>query len=621
MLVGYERGHTPEVGYHTLAAENSRHMQILVDGRSIYQPALARILWNELPLVIDKIARIEVIRGPNTVMYGANSYLAVINIITLHPEDLTEFQARLSLGNHGIADGQARVTQQRDNFAFDVTVARHADDGFEQHEDGSPRYDAHKTQMLYTDLIWHQQNSDYVRVQLGLSDSDKQIDDNDASEPSPFHWSNIDNRFLQLNWQRSLSQSQDLKLQAFTTDTQITEEWQACLPDLLLSQELFELYSLDPQYTEQLLAFFVGGPAPITNDPQVAAQSQLVQQRLVNNGVTTVCGQANQNISETRADIELQLTSQISEQLRLVSGISYRNDRVSSESYFNGQVTKSIWRLFGNSEYAVAKWRFNLGLMYENDSLIGSETSPRLAVNYLISNNHSLRAIYSRANRSPDLFEEAGNRSYTLRQLSQPVNDTETFATYYQHAASPGNLDYEQVSSSELGWYYRTDDLQQEWDLKLFNDRLSQLLEGRTSVAVYDLSNQGRAELSGIEGQLSWQVSPQLRLWLSGSHIQYSDSTDDFYRKTGAKSTAAIGGFYSFHNGLKVSSSYYHYSNWFHVDFKRLDASVNYTFHLGDYQLITQLSYQHRLDENFILDVRNYYRNPDKIYFSVELQW
>ncbi|NVK87094.1 MAG: TonB-dependent receptor plug domain-containing protein, partial [Gammaproteobacteria bacterium] len=87
MTVGYERGHTPEVGYHALGGENSRHLQVLVDGRSIYKAALARILWTDLPVSIDKISRIEVIRGPNSALYGANSYLAVINIITFHPED------------------------------------------------------------------------------------------------------------------------------------------------------------------------------------------------------------------------------------------------------------------------------------------------------------------------------------------------------------------------------------------------------------------------------------------------------------------------------------------------------------------------------------------------------
>lgn len=621
MYVGYERGHAPEVGYHTLAAENSRHLQVLVDGRSIYQPALARILWNDLPLAIDKISRIEVIRGPNTAMYGANSYLAVINIITLHPEDVEGGKVQAVTGNHGISDGHARYAQQLDNFAFEVTVAKHSDDGFETNDDGSARFDAHETVFLSSDLIWHQNTSDFLRLQFGISDSDKQIDDNDASEMGPYHGLNSDNRFIQFNWQQSVNQATDIKLQAFTTDTKLSEQWRACLPALLLSEELFELYSLDPQFSEDLLAFFVGGPQPSTNDPQVLAQALLVQQRLLNNGAATVCGDANQDLREKRADIELQLTSQLNDQTRLVAGLSYRDDKVSSESFFNGSTSKSIWRAFGNAEYSLKDWRFNIGLMHERDNMIGNETTPRLAVNYLVSSNQSFRLIYSRANRSPDLFEENSNRSYTLRNLDFPVNSNDSFATYYQHAASSGGLDYEQIKSYELGWYFRSDDQALEFDVKLFNDRLTKLLEGRTSVAIFDITNRGNAELTGAESQLIWQVTPQVKLWTTASHVEYSNDSDPFYVKTGAQNTFTVNGFFTFDTGLKFSSSYYYYHDWYAVDFKRLDMSLGYSFNLAEQTLETRLTYQHRFDENFLLDVRNNYSNPDKIYLSLALRW
>ncbi len=622
MYVGYERGHSPEVGYHTLAAENSRHLQVLVDGRSIYQPALARILWNDLPLAIDKVSRIEVIRGPNTAMYGANSYLAVINIITLHPEDLEGGKLQAITGNHGISDGQVRYAQQIGDVAYEVTIAKHSDDGFEVNDDGSPRFDAHDTIFLSSDLIWHQNTTDFIRLQFGISDSDKQIDDIDASEMTPYHMVDTDNQFLQFNWQQSLSSNTDIKLQAFSTDTRINEVWRACLPALLLSEELYDLFALDPLFTEQLLAFFVGGgPLPSTNDPQVLAQALLVQQRLMNNGAVTTCGDANQNLTEHRNDIEFQLTSQLNERTRLVSGISYREDSVSSESYFNGNASKSIWRLFGNAEYSLEDWRFNLGLMHERDSIIGNETTPRLAVNWLSSSNQSIRLIYSRANRSPDLFEEKATRSYTLRNLDQPVNGTDSFATYYQHTSSSGGLDYEQIKSYELGWYYRSDDQALEFDIKLFHDQLTNLLEGRTSISSFDITNKGNAELTGVEAQVHWLASSKIKLWSTASHIDFSDDSDSFYVKTGAQNTFTLNGFFAFDNGIKLSSSYYYYHDWYSVDFKRLDASIGYNVQLGEQTLDTRLTYQHRFDENFLLDVRNNYRNPDKIYLSVALRW
>ncbi|MDE2585018.1 MAG: TonB-dependent receptor plug domain-containing protein, partial [Betaproteobacteria bacterium] len=70
------------VSYHGMADAYSRRMQVLVDGRSIYTPLFGGPIWSTLPIALDDIERIEVSRGPNSVTYGANSFLGVINIIT-----------------------------------------------------------------------------------------------------------------------------------------------------------------------------------------------------------------------------------------------------------------------------------------------------------------------------------------------------------------------------------------------------------------------------------------------------------------------------------------------------------------------------------------------------------
>jgi len=46
-----------------LPDQYSRRMQVLVDGRSIYTPLFGGVQWSDLPLAMDDIERIEVIRG------------------------------------------------------------------------------------------------------------------------------------------------------------------------------------------------------------------------------------------------------------------------------------------------------------------------------------------------------------------------------------------------------------------------------------------------------------------------------------------------------------------------------------------------------------------------------
>lgn len=58
---------------------------VLLDGRTEYQDFLGLTIWSSIPVGLEEIDRIEVIRGPGSALYGANAMLGVINIITRSP--------------------------------------------------------------------------------------------------------------------------------------------------------------------------------------------------------------------------------------------------------------------------------------------------------------------------------------------------------------------------------------------------------------------------------------------------------------------------------------------------------------------------------------------------------
>ena len=87
MMVSYRQGNLATVNYHGSNSSEARRLQVLIDGRSVYRPGLATVDWFDLPLAIEDIERIEVFRGPNTVSYGANALLGVVNIISRKPQD------------------------------------------------------------------------------------------------------------------------------------------------------------------------------------------------------------------------------------------------------------------------------------------------------------------------------------------------------------------------------------------------------------------------------------------------------------------------------------------------------------------------------------------------------
>jgi len=79
----------------------NNHFLVMVDGREINFDPLGFPPWEHLPIFIDDIERIEVIRGPGSALYGANAMAGVVNITTRSVPDRTSARIRLDAGEAG----------------------------------------------------------------------------------------------------------------------------------------------------------------------------------------------------------------------------------------------------------------------------------------------------------------------------------------------------------------------------------------------------------------------------------------------------------------------------------------------------------------------------------------
>lgn len=78
-------GSQTEVSMRGFNQRLSNKVLVLLDGRSVYTDLLGATLWSNLPVAVEDIERIEVVRGPGSALYGADAFNGVVNIITKPP--------------------------------------------------------------------------------------------------------------------------------------------------------------------------------------------------------------------------------------------------------------------------------------------------------------------------------------------------------------------------------------------------------------------------------------------------------------------------------------------------------------------------------------------------------
>ena len=131
ILITQPSGNDIRINYHGTNVLGPRRMNVLLDGVPLYGALQDRIDWAEIPVAIEDVDRIEVVRGANSAAYGPNSMLAVINILTKHPADVSSAYLSGGVGSRQELAGTARVGFRFGATTARLTVAQNNDEGYE----------------------------------------------------------------------------------------------------------------------------------------------------------------------------------------------------------------------------------------------------------------------------------------------------------------------------------------------------------------------------------------------------------------------------------------------------------------------------------------------------------
>jgi iron complex outermembrane receptor protein len=126
----------PQISIRGFNQRLSNRTIVLVDGRSVYLDFIGVTLWNLIPVNMEDIERIEVIRGPASALYGADAFTGVINIITRTLGDGGSYVTG-GVGTNGIYRLAAGASGHADRWRFRVSGGYERGDNYSLNVDPS----------------------------------------------------------------------------------------------------------------------------------------------------------------------------------------------------------------------------------------------------------------------------------------------------------------------------------------------------------------------------------------------------------------------------------------------------------------------------------------------------
>jgi iron complex outermembrane receptor protein len=451
MYVSYYAGNQAIVSYHgTTTGQDAPGMQVLIDGRSVYLQPFDIVDWALLPITVDDIDHIEVIRGPAAASYGENSTRGVINIITRDANDAHGTTLSYTHGNGGINDASVRFGGGGEKYDYRATLAYTADNGF----------------------------GDLSALPNGLTSPAHYLhDSNDNNQARLFNARFSFRPDAANEFDVQLGFNHDIMGVGLTYQTPLNGPHDRIAYENM--QQIDWLHRAD-------------------SDSEFRLRYYHIQHDTAETLPNTSAGTLFAQVISQRNEIELQHTLRTSPDNRLVYGAGYRQEQaggVSVDPSVAPQVFPAWFivkesRVFLNDEWTANKLLLvNAGALAEDDVMGYGRLSPHVSLNFHVAPQQTVRLGVSVAYRTPSLGEQHSNTAdpHQIGYNYEPLPDVS--------AGFPP----EKILSREIGYLGDFHDLNTSLDLRVYNDQTSNMIYPATSGSQVWASGM-TADYTGVEG-------------------------------------------------------------------------------------------------------------------------
>lgn len=464
MNVMSDTGHSPALFYHGLGTLNPNRMQVLIDGRSVYSPYLyGYVDWDALPLTMDEIERIEVVRGSNAATYGSNAVAGVVNIVTRSSIDGPAASVALTGGSRDVSDLSARMRRSFGPLSVAINARTMGDEGFEHRYDDA-RLNA---STLRADLALN--GSDEVSLMAGQSSGYRGVGyplgvTGNTDNANGFRDVRTDNWFAHLRLRRVVATDHEWSVGYYHNEDRGREEW-----------------------------FGVLGPLRLPID---------------------------YNRTATRQNLDFQYQFVPVSDVRLALSAELRRDELRSDRMFSvtGRESQGLFRVSANAEWRPNEyWTFNFGDMIERFQNQSPQASPRAFATLHLTPQHAIKAGVSRAFRQPALIEARGDARFIYPQLIPLLPPQFAGRVVRTYVGTPG-LQPERLDSAELGYVGQFGS--STLDVRVFRERFNHLIT-ETRYEDPDYFERGRTYIEGPGAQITG-IEYQYRYRGDGREIWWS---------------------------------------------------------------------------------------------------
>jgi outer membrane receptor for ferrienterochelin and colicins len=440
------------------------------------------LIWGGMP--VDNIARIEVMRGPGSALYGADAFAGVINIITKTAPDINGTQLGLRAGSFKSLDGWVQHGGQWGSF--DVAAYLRA-----SRTDGQQQIITQDAQSTLDILTGTSASLAPGPVNLGYDAIDGRIDLSrdkwrfragiqsrsnggtgagaaSALDPVGTNYGeriNTDLTYQDANF------AQNLDVTAQASYFYITE------------QSNLTLYppNSNPFYPSNLLLFTDGVIGnPYKWERHLRFNLSAVYTRFQRHKLRFGAGTQDDNLYKT------QETNNYS---------TGAPGPVVEVSPFLLPHSRRVNYVYAQDEWGFTKdWYLTAGVRQDHYSDFGGTTNPRLALVWETAYNLTSKLLYGQGFRPPSFSE--------LYNVNNPV------------LIGNPNLKPETIKSTELAFVWQATSTLQA-NLNLFHYLWEDILRPDSSNVV---QNAGRQHGDGFEAEVAWDARPSLRL--TGNYAQ-----------------------------------------------------------------------------------------------------